>query len=76
MKIMDTKKAAPRVGPTIGFRVNKTGRRTYTAEYKRGVVRQCSAPGVSVAGIALALNSCRVGRPDSASGHQQRKVLL
>ncbi len=23
-----------------------------------------------------AVNSCRVGRPDSASGHQQRKVLL
>jgi transposase len=34
--------------------VNRTGRRTYTAAYKRDVVKQCSVPGVSVAAIALA----------------------
>ena len=54
MKIVDTKKAALRSGSTDGVRVNRTGRRTYTLEYKRGVVRQCGEPGVSVAGVALA----------------------
>ena len=54
MKIVDTKKAALRSGSTDGVRVNRTGRRTYTLEYKRGVVRQCGKPGVSVAGVALA----------------------
>ena len=54
MKIVDTKKAALRSGSTAGVRVNRTGRRTYTLEYKRGVVRQCGEPGVSVAGVALA----------------------
>lgn len=54
MKIVDTKKAVLRSSSTVGVRVNRTGRRTYTAEYKRGVVRQCGEPGVSVAGVALA----------------------
>ena len=54
MKIVDTKKAVLRSGSTEGVRVNRTGRRTYTLEYKRGVVRQCREPGVSVAGVALA----------------------
>ncbi len=54
MKIVDTKKAALRSGSTAGVRVNRTGRRTYTLECKRGVVRECSEPGVSVAGVALA----------------------
>ena len=54
MKIVDTKKVAVRAGSTLGVRVNRTGRRTYTLEYKHGVVRQCCEPGVSIAGVALA----------------------
>lgn len=54
MKIVDTKKSALKTGSTLGVRVNRTGRRTYTPEYKRGVVEQCTEPGVSVAGVALA----------------------
>jgi len=54
MKIVDTKKGSLRSGSTVGVRVNRTGRRTYTLEYKRGVVEQCAKPGVSVAGVALA----------------------
>ena len=54
MKMVDTKKGASRAGPASGVRVNRTGRRSYTLEYKVDVVRQCSEPGVSVAGIALA----------------------
>lgn len=54
MKIVDTKKTALKSGWTLGVRVNRTGRRTYTAEYKRSVVEQCAKPGVSVAGVALA----------------------
>ena len=53
MKIVDTKKSSSKFGSTPGVRVNRTGRRTYTAEYKRGVVRECDEPGVSVAGVAL-----------------------
>ena len=34
--------------------MNRTGRRSYTPEYKRGVVEQCAKSGVSVAGVALA----------------------
>ena len=52
MKIVDTKNSASK--SVDGVRVNRTGRRTYTLDYKRAVVRQCQAPGVSVAGIALA----------------------
>lgn len=54
MKIVDTKKSALKTGSTLGVRVNRTGRRTYPPEYKRGVVEQCTEPGVSVAGVALA----------------------
>lgn len=36
-----------------GVRVNRTGRRTFTEEYKREVVRKCRRPGVSVSAIAL-----------------------
>ena len=54
MKIVDTKKGASKSASTLGVRVNRTGRRTYTPEYKRGVVRECDEPGVSVAGVALA----------------------
>lgn len=54
MKIVDTKKSSSKNGSSFGIRVNRTGRRTYTPEYKRGVVQECNAPGVSVAGVALA----------------------
>ena len=37
-----------------GIRTNRTGRRTYTAEFKRAVVKECSAPGVSLASVAMA----------------------
>jgi len=53
MKIVDTKPSSSRSGSTPGVRVNRTGRRTYTAEYKRSVVEECDEPGVSVAGVAL-----------------------
>jgi transposase len=54
MKIVDTKKTGSKSGSTLGVRVNRTGRRTYTAEYKRRLVQECDQPGVSVAGVALA----------------------
>ena len=54
MKIVDTKTSSSKSGSTPGVRVNRTGRRTYTAEYKRSVVGECEKPGVSVAGVALA----------------------
>lgn len=54
MKRVDTKKGPLRARSVSGVRVNRTGRRTYTLEYKLGVVRQCSEPGVSVAAVALA----------------------
>ena len=53
MKIVDTKSSASKSSSTLGVRVNRTGRRTYTAEYKRSVVQECDQPGVSVAGVAL-----------------------
>ena len=53
MKMVDTKKGASRAGSAHGVRVNRTGRRSYTPEYKLDVVRQCSEPGVLVAAIAL-----------------------
>lgn len=53
MKMVDTKKNASRAGLASGVRVNRTGRRTYTLDYKLDVVRQCREPGVSVAAIAL-----------------------
>ena len=54
MKMVDTKKGASRAALASGVRVNRTGRRTYTLDYKRDVVRQCLKPGVSVAAVALA----------------------
>ena len=35
------------------MRVNRTGRRTYSRQYKLEIIQECSAPGASVAGIAL-----------------------
>lgn len=54
MKIVDTKKRASRPAFAGGVRVNRTGRRTYTPDYKLEVVRQCRGPGVLVAAVALA----------------------
>lgn len=53
MKMVDTKKVVSRARPD-GVRVNRTGRRTYTPDYKLAVVRECTEPGVSVAAIAMA----------------------
>jgi transposase len=53
MKMVDTKKRAVQANSVGGVRVNRTGRRTFTLEYKLGVVKECSAPGTSVAAIAL-----------------------
>ena len=35
------------------MRVNATGRRTYSEEFKRSLVKECLVSGVSVAGIGL-----------------------
>ena len=53
MKMVDTKRRGGQTGSVSGVRVNRTGRRTYLPHYKRELVRQCSEPGVSVAGIAM-----------------------
>ena len=52
MKIVDTNFGPP--GALLRVRVNRTGRRTYSREYKLEIVRECSAEDVSVAGVALA----------------------
>ena len=54
MKIVDTINRASRAVLVGGVRVNRTGRRTYTLEYKADLVRQCGTSGVSVAAMALA----------------------
>ncbi len=54
MKMVDTRKEALRAGAISGVRVNRTGRRTYTPEYKLDVMRQCDGTGISVAAVALA----------------------
>jgi transposase-like protein len=48
MKMVDTKSGGP-----FRVRVNRTGRRTYSREYKLEIVEECSVPGVSVAAVAL-----------------------
>lgn len=52
MKIVDTNSVPP--GALVRVRVNRTGRRTYSCEYKLEVVKECGGPDVSVAGVALA----------------------
>ena len=49
MKIADTNSEPP-----FRVRVNRTGRRTFSREYKLEIIQECSAPGASVAAIALA----------------------
>jgi transposase len=53
MKIVDTNSGTP-PGTPFRVRVNRTGRRTYSREYKLEIVQECSARDVSVAGVALA----------------------
>jgi len=52
MKIVDANSGPP--GAPFRVRVNRTGRRTYSREYKLEIVQQCSGGRSSVAGIALA----------------------
>src|SRR5215216_1059917 len=52
MKIVDTNSGAP-AGP-FRVRVNRTGRRTYSREYKLEIIQECSGGQLSVAGVALA----------------------
>ena len=47
-KIADTNS-----GPPARVRVNRTGRRTFSREYKLEIIEECSAPGASVAAVAL-----------------------
>jgi transposase len=49
MKIAGTNSETP-----FRVRVNRTGRRTFSREYKLEIIQECSTPGVSVAAIALA----------------------
>jgi transposase-like protein len=49
MKIADTNSEMP-----FRVRVNRTGRRTFSREYKFEIVQECSTLGVSVAAVALA----------------------
>jgi transposase-like protein len=49
MKIADTKPDTP-----FRVRVNRSGRRTFSREYKLEIIQECSTPGVSVAAVALA----------------------
>lgn len=51
MKIVDTNSGVPDV--PFRVRVNRTGRRTYSRQYKLEIIKECSAPGASVAGVAL-----------------------
>jgi transposase len=48
MKIADTN-----LGTPFRVRVNRTGRRTFSREYKLEIIEECSAPGASVAAVAL-----------------------
>ena len=48
VKMVDTKSSGP-----FRVRVNRTGRRTYSREYKLEVVGECGVPGASVAAVAL-----------------------
>jgi transposase-like protein len=49
MKIADTKPVTP-----FRVRVNRSGRRTFSREYKLEIIQECSIPGASVAANALA----------------------
>lgn len=48
MKIADTNSGGP-----FRVRINRSGRRTFSREYKLEIVQECGAPGASVAAVAL-----------------------
>ena len=77
MKMVDAKKTTGQTGSVSGVRINRTGRRTYTPDYKRDLVRQSSEPGVSVAAIAMQnginANSCGDGLFAGADASSKRK---
>ncbi len=53
-KIVDTKKMGGAKSAFVsGIRINRTGRRTYTDDFKLSVVKQCSERGVSLAAVAM-----------------------
>jgi len=52
MKIVDTNSGPP--SAPFRVRTNRTGRRTYSREYKLEIVQECSSRNISVAGVALA----------------------
>ena len=66
MNIVDTNSGPP--GAPWRVRVNRTGRRTYSREYKLEIVRKCSGQDVSVAGVALAHRA-------GAEGHRLAEQL-
>ena len=70
MKMVDTKSGGP-----IRVRVNRTGRRTYSREYKREIVEECEVPGASVAAVALShrLNANLVRR--WIVGHRKGRLV-
>jgi transposase len=53
MKIVDTKIVNTKSAVSFRVRVNRTGRRTYSPEYKLEIVAACSTPGASVAAVAM-----------------------
>jgi transposase len=48
MKIADIKS-----DPPFRVRVNRTGRRTFSPEYKLEIIQECSSPDASVSAVAL-----------------------
>jgi len=52
--MVDTNMGSSKPAFIDGVRTNRTGRRTYTAEFKLAVVNECREPGVSLAAVAMA----------------------
>ena len=48
MKIADTNSQ-----PAFRVRVNRSGRRTFSRDYKLEIIEECAVPGASVAAVAL-----------------------
>lgn len=54
-KLVDTKKMAESKSPMAApVTVTRNGRRYYSRETKRSIIAQCTVPGASVSGVALA----------------------
>ena len=75
-RIVDTKMGSAKPDFVDGVRTNRTGRRTYTDEFKRAVVGQCNEPGVSLAAVAMAnrINANLVRRWARYRGLAEAKV--